>query len=72
MTAPTISLGEALPQEMARVRDKVIPAYLEIGPAGALALHMMRMSLDAAAQALAAGDVVAMISALEDLRGYSL
>lgn len=26
------TLGDALPREMARVRDEVIPIYLEIGP----------------------------------------
>ncbi len=30
-----MTLGEALPKEMARVRNEVLPVYLEIGPAGA-------------------------------------
>lgn len=64
------TLGEALPAEMARVRDKVMPAYLAIGPAGALALAMMRADLDAAAKALAEGDVVAMLRVHESLKGY--
>ena len=64
------SLAEALPAEMARVRDVVMPAYQEIGPAGAFGLAMMRASLDNAARVSAAGDTVGMITALEDLRGY--
>ena len=72
MTDKPSSLGEALPAEMARVRDVVMPPYQEIGPAGGLALMMMRQSLDRAAKALAEGDVVAMIAAYEDLKGYSL
>ena len=32
------SLGEALPAEMARVRDHIMPAYIEIGPPGRFAL----------------------------------
>ena len=32
------SLGEALPKEMARVRDKIIPVYQECGIAGRPAL----------------------------------
>ena len=32
------TLGDALPREMARVRDVVMPAYQSIGPAGAFAL----------------------------------
>ncbi len=64
------TLGVALPAEMARVRDKVMPAYLEIGNAGALALAMMRRDLDAAAKAMAEGDVVEMLRVYESLKGY--
>jgi hypothetical protein len=66
------SLGTALPKEMARVRDVVMPVYREIGAAGAMALTMMRMDLDAAAKALAEGNVIAMIHAYESLKGYEL
>lgn len=66
------SLAEALPAEMARVRDQVMPAYLKTGRAGVPALMMMRASLDAAAKAMAEGDLVAMIRAYEDLKGFSL
>jgi len=65
------TLGDALPREMARVRDKVMPAYLAIGPSGAFALMMMRAALDAAAKAMAEGDVVAMLRAHEALKGFS-
>lgn len=66
------SLGEALPLEMARVRDQIVPEYQQIGVAGLPALMMMRASLDAAAKSLAEGDVIAMIRCYEDLKGYSL
>jgi hypothetical protein len=66
------TLGDALPREMARVRDEVMPAYLEIGPVGAFALAAMRHDIDAAAKAMAAGDVLAMLRAYEALRGYAL
>lgn len=66
------TLGDALPREMARVRDEVMPAYASIGSPGALALAMMRRDLDAAAKALATGDVVAMLRAYEELKGYQL
>jgi hypothetical protein len=69
MTATT-SLGEALPREMARVRDHVMPAYLAIGPVGGFALACMRADLDAAAKALAEGDVVEMIRVYDRLKGY--
>ena len=64
------TLGDALPREITRVRDEVMPAYLAIGAPGALALGMMRVSLDAASKAMIEGDVVAMLRAHEDLKGY--
>ncbi len=65
------SLGEALPKEMARVRDEVLPLYLQI-PTGIFAATMMRADLDAAAKAMAEGDVVAMLRTYESLKGYSV
>ncbi len=65
------SLAEALPREMARVRDEVIPVYQTIST-GFIAIALMRQSLDAAAKALAEQDVAAMLGCLEDLRGYKL
>lgn len=46
LPALSLGLGEALPKEMARVRDHVMPAYLDIGPSGAFALAFMRADLD--------------------------
>ena len=43
------TLGDALPREMARVRDEVIPAYEACGPGGRPALFVMRGELDARA-----------------------
>jgi hypothetical protein len=65
------TLGHALPREITRVRDEVLPLYLEIGQPGALAAMMMRASLDRASKAMIEGDVVAMIACYEDLKGYS-
>ena len=64
-----VTLAEALPKEQARVRS-LIPMYRELGNAGVFALAMMEQSLHMADQASAAGDVVAMIRALQNLRGY--
>lgn len=66
--ANPLSLAEALPLEMARVRDICIPNYLSIGPNGAFAVAMMRAELDAAARAIASGDVVKMIQAYKELK----
>lgn len=68
----TDSLAEALPREMARVRDEVMPPYVEIGRDGMFALAIMRADLDAAAKALAEGDVIEMIRVYESLKGYTL
>lgn len=66
------SLGEALPREMARIRDVVMPAYQEVGPAGGIALAMMRADLDAAAKAMIEGDLPGMIRAYKSLTEYKL
>lgn len=73
MTTPTDeieSLGTALPKEIARVRDEVLPAYINIGQPGALAAVMMRRDLDAASRAMIEGDIVAMLRAYNELKGY--
>lgn len=72
MSEAVDTLGDALPREMARVRDGVLPAYIEIGPAGTFAASLMRHSLDGAAKAMASGDVVEMMRAYEILKGYSV
>ncbi len=72
MSDETKSLGTELPREMARVRDEIIPRYLEIGPNGNFAVMWMRKALDDAARAMAEGDVVAMLKAYEDLKGAEL
>lgn len=70
MSETTETLGDALPREMARVRE-LIPLYDAV-PMGFLAAGMMRQSLDAAARAMAGGDLVAMIRCHEDLKGYDV
>ena len=65
------TLGDALPEEMARVRDEVLPVYAAM-PEGVFAATMMRRDLDRAARALAEGDVVAMIAVYKSLQGWSL
>lgn len=70
ISSDTLSLGEALPREMARVRDELMPLYQKIGPVGEFALVMMRQSLDAAAKAMVEGDTIAMIRAYQDLKEF--
>lgn len=63
------SLADELPREQERVRE-LIPIYESTGAAGTFALTMMKISLRNAEIAASSGDVVAMVRALEDLRGY--
>lgn len=62
------TIGEALPREMARVRDHVLPHYVELGPVGAFGAAFIRADLDIAAQALASGDILEMIAAYRALK----
>lgn len=64
----TENLAEALPLEMARVRDELLPEYDALGAPGVFAAAVLRHDLDDASRALASGDVVAMLRAYEALR----
>lgn len=64
----TLTLGDALPKELARVRDEILPWYLKIGPAGAFGAMMIRKDLDYAAKAMIEGDPVAMLRAYQSLK----
>jgi hypothetical protein len=64
------SLGTALPAEMKRVRDELIPMYESIGAPGIFALTMMRTELDIATKALAEGDVIQMMKSYESLKEF--
>jgi len=66
------TLGDALPEEMARIRDVVIPAYREIGSAASFALVFIRRDLDLAAKAMVEGDLSAMLTAYKALQQYKL
>lgn len=63
------TLGSELPNEMARVRDELLPIYDAI-PAGKFAATLMRHDLDRAAKALAEGDVVEMMRVYKSLASY--
>jgi hypothetical protein len=65
---PVVTLADALPQEMARVRE-ILGHYREIGPAGAFGAFFIEADLREADQAVMSGDVVRMLRALEKLRG---
>lgn len=60
------TLADALPKEMARVRE-VLGHYKEIGPDGMFGAAFIEQDLRAADIAVMSGDVVAMMRALETL-----
>lgn len=66
----TESLAEALPKEMARVRE-VLGYYKEIGPAGAIGASFIELDLRKADRAVMSGDVIAMINAYKTLQGIT-
>jgi hypothetical protein len=66
----TVTLGDELPRQIARVRDEILPTYLEIGPSGAFAAAMMRADLDTASKAMIEGDVVAMLRVCKSLQEW--
>lgn len=67
-----MTLGEALPREMARVRDEVLPLYLALrGRPGVIVepqITLMRADLDRAAKALAEGNTIEALAAYESLK----
>jgi hypothetical protein len=71
-TENPMSLAEALPREMARVRDVVMPQYQALqGMPGVnvdFALALMRADLDAATKAMMEGDVVEMLRIYQSLK----
>ena len=56
--------------EITRVRDVVMPRYLELGASGAFVLTLIRKDLDDAVRALAEQDATQCLRLLNSLRGY--
>ena len=61
------TLADALPKEMARVRE-VLGYYKAIGPVGMLGAAFIEQDLRAADAAVLSGDVVAMLRAFDALK----
>ena len=70
MNETTINLPDALVAEQARCRE-ILEHAIEIGPAGSFLAAILRQSLARADRAAADGDVILMLQAVADLRGYS-
>lgn len=65
------SLAEALPAEQARVRE-LKERYMTSGSAAYwCAGFLMEPALQRAEQAVMSGDVIAMLAAYEDLKGFT-
>lgn len=61
------TLADALPKEMARVRE-VLGQYKEIGPSGMFGAAFIEQDLRAADRAVMSGDVVEMLKAYKKLK----
>lgn len=65
----TDTLADALPREMKRVRE-LIPIYASV-PNSAFAIAMMNDALSRAEKSMAEDDVLRMIAAYAELKGFS-
>lgn len=63
-----MSLADALPREIERVQE-LIPLYKAV-PMGFIAATLMQQTIKEAHAAMVAGDVVGMLRAYNDLKGY--
>ena len=62
------TLGDALPEEIDRVQG-LIAMYKSV-PNGQIAATLMQSDIDAAHRAMIEGDIVGMIAAYQDLKGW--
>lgn len=62
-----MSVGTEMPKLQAKVRE-ILGQYKEIGPAGAFGAMNIEVSLKAADEAMASGDVIKILQAYEDLK----
>jgi len=65
------TLGDALPKQIARVRDEVLPIYLSTN-GGQFAAQQMRADLDRASKAMIEGDLVEMVRVYKALKEWTL
>ena len=71
MSTKSETLADALPKEIARVRE-ILGHYKAIGPAGMFGAAFIEADLNAADQAIMSGDVVAMLrchARLQEIQG---
>ena len=71
-----MTLAEALPEQIRRVREDVLPSYealrgipnVMVGPA----IAMMNHAINEATKAAASGDVILMLQWHEELKGFDV
>ena len=67
------SLAEALPAKIKEMNEEIIPAYVSIiplAPMTQITVNIMRAEVQCAIEALASGDVVAMLEAYAAIKDY--
>lgn len=70
MMAEVRTLADALPEEMARVREAI--AIYKTVPMGHIAAALMQADIDAAMKAIMHGDTVEMLRRYESLKGWEV
>lgn len=65
-----LTLGDALPREIARVQE-LHALYVSLGPDGLFGATTMRLALEAASRAMIEQDLAAMIAAYRDLQKFT-
>jgi hypothetical protein len=67
------SLADALPAKIKEMNEEIIPAYVSIipiAPMTQITVSIMRAEVQRAVEALASGDVVAMLEAYAAIKDY--
>lgn len=68
MSAPIVTLGDALPLEVQRCQE-LIKHYEALGPVGTFGKAMIQNEIDMALAAMVSGDVAEMLHYYEALKG---
>ncbi len=62
-----MNIIEAIQAQCRRVRENLLPAYAEIGPAGHFDAAVLKLAVQEGEAAIASGDAVRMVQALKRL-----
>ena len=64
-----MNLIEGIQEQCRRVREDLLPAYVELGPVGTFGATMLKLAVTEGEAAIASGDTIRMLAAYKDLEG---